>query len=247
MNQSQKDHLKGILFKSRDIYQSLTLPLHQETVLGSQVFQETYGLAPQLDIESYLQRYDRPALSPTNREKLKEWLSQANHRAGIMTNRPSKTPPGYLSPPEAEFGVNLIGMDHLPLLGSGMLAWYAATQRGLPDHTFFKPNPVHSLALMQLCWGEKMFDALHMAYDLWQGEGNREHWAKFNNAKVIVFEDAVKGLQSVRSAQALLAREKVNIELKLIGVSAKAIKRAKLEKIADCVYADINQVDWEAL
>ena len=138
-------------------------------------------------------------------------------------------------------------MEHLPLLGSGMLAWFASAQCGLPDHTFYKPNPIHALALMQLCWGLSVEDALIKAYELWQGEGNRGDWVTFDDSEVVVFEDSVKGLQSVRSAQALLAREKVKINIKLIGVSANPIKRAELEKIADWVYTDINQVDWEAL
>jgi len=38
LSQGQTTHLEEILFKARDIYHSLTLPWHQETVLGSQVF-----------------------------------------------------------------------------------------------------------------------------------------------------------------------------------------------------------------
>jgi hypothetical protein len=247
LNQSQKDHLKEILFNTRDIYKSLTLPWHQETVLGSQVFQSTYGLEPKLDTESYLQVYDRPVLTPEKRKKFEEWLADDRHCAGILTNRPSQTPPGYLSSPEAELGAALVEMEHLPLLGSGLLAWFAATQCGLPDHSLFKPNPVHTLALMQLCGGLPAEDALRKAYDLWQGEGNSGDWVKFDASKVIVFEDSVKGLQSVRSAQALLAGEDINIDAILFGVSNNAIKKAELQKIADTVYTDINQVNWEEL
>jgi len=247
LNGSQITHLQEILFKARDIYQSLTLPWHQETVLGSQVFQSNYGLSPQLDTDSFLQRYDRPVLTPEKRKELERWLADDHHCAGILTNRPSKTPPGYLSSPEAELGAELIEMEHLPILGSGMLAWFAATQCKLPEHTFYKPNPVHALALMQLCLGLPAEDALMKAHELWQGEGIRENWVKFGDSKVVVFEDSVKGLQSVRSAQALLALENIHIEVNLIGVSTNPIKRAELQKIADCVYTDINQVEWEAL
>jgi len=247
LDQSQKGHLQKILFDARDIYQSLTLPWHQETVLGSQIFQNTYGLTPQLETVSYLQRYDRPALSPRKRKKLEEWLDHPDHRAGILTNRPSKTPPGYLSPPEAELGAELVEFNHLPLLGSGTLAWFAVTQCGLPEHMLFKPNPVHALGLMQLCWGLPMPDALNWAYELWQGAGDRQDWIKFDDSEVVIFEDSVKGLQSGKSAQALLARHSIDLALKLIGISANPIKQAELEKIADYVVADINQIDWEAL
>jgi len=191
--------------------------------------------------------HDRPVLTSEKRKKFDEWLADDRHCAGILTNRPSQTPPGYLSSPEAELGAALVALEHLPLLGSGMLAWFAVSQCQLPDYTFLKPNPVHALALMQLCLGLPIEDALVKAYDLWRGGGNRGDWVKFDDSKVVVFEDSVKGLQSVRSAQALLDREKVKIDIKLIGVSANSIKRAELEKITDWVYTDINQVDWEAL
>jgi hypothetical protein len=57
-----------------------------------------------------------------------------------------------------------------------MLAWFAATQCQLPDHTFLKPNPVHALALVQMCKGETAPKALRSAYDLWRGKGKREGW-----------------------------------------------------------------------
>ena len=247
LNGDQVAHLQEILFKARDIYHSLTLPWHQETVLGSRVFQNNYGLTPQLDTDSFLQRYDQPVLTPEKRKKLEGWLADDHYCAGILTNRPSKTPPGYLSSPEAELGAELVGMSHLPIVGSGLLAWFAVSQCGQPDHAFFKPNPIHALALMQLCFGFPAEDALNKAYKLWQSEGNREDWVSFDGSTVLVFEDSVKGLQSVSAAQSLLARIKVTIDIKLFGVSANPIKRAELAKIADWVYTDINQVDWETL
>ena len=247
LNQSQSEYLKRILYNSRDIYHSPILPWHQETVLGSEAFQGNYGLEPKLNIESYLSTYDRKVLTPERQKSIQQWLADPDHRAGIMTNRPSGTPPGYLSSPEAELGAKLVEVDHLPLLGSGMLVWFAATQCQLPEHTFLKPNPVHALALMQMCYGEPAQNALNMAYDLWRGEGKREDWDMFDGSQVTIFEDAVKGLQAGIAARALLASENVKIELRLIGVSSNLIKKGELEKIADRVYLDINQVDWERI
>jgi len=247
LNQSQSEYLKRILYNSRDIYHSPILPWHQETVLGSEAFQGNYGLEPKLNIESYLSTYDRKVLTPERLKSIQQWLAEPDHRAGIMTNRPSSTPPGYLSSPEAELGAKLVEVDHLPLLGSGMLIWFAATQCQLPEHTFLKPNPVHALALMQMCYGEPAQNALNMAYDLWRGEGKREDWDMFNGSQVTIFEDAVKGLQAGIAARVLLASENVKIELRLIGVSSNLIKKGELEKIADRVYLDINQVDWKRI
>lgn len=244
LKDGQRDHLKKILYYSRDIYQSPVLPWHQETVLGSKAFQSNYGLEPELKTESYLSQYDRQVMTPGTKKSIQQWLANPDHRAGIMTNRPSGTPPGYLSSPEAELGARLVEVDHLPLLGSGMLAWFASTQCDLPDHTFLKPNPVHALALMQMCRDESATNALRLAYDLWRGEGKREDWHKFEGSQVRIFEDAVKGLQAGNSAQMLLQKKGVDFELRLIGISNNPIKRGELEKIADIVYSDINQVDW---
>lgn len=244
---SQRDYLKEILYHSRNIYHSPILPWHQETVLGSRAFTDNYGLEPQLNLESYLTVYDRQVMTGETRKTIKTWLDQPGHRVGIMTNRPSSTPPEYLSSPEAELGAQLVALDHLPLLGSGMLAWFAATQCQLPDHTFLKPNPVHALALMQMCWGGPTPIALRMAYDLWRGEGEYEDWVKFDFSQVMVFEDAVKGLQAGKSAQELLERNGINIDLRLVGISSNPIKRGELKKTADYLYRDINQVDWGRL
>jgi hypothetical protein len=65
---------------------------------------------------------------------LREWLKLPNHKAGILTNRPSRSPDGYLSSPEAELGMALIGLEDLPYVGSGILAWFAVNNCQLPDH-----------------------------------------------------------------------------------------------------------------
>ena len=244
LNVSQRDTLKRLLYHSRDIYKSPILPWHQETVLGSRTFQENYNLEPKLNIESYLTSYDRQVMSNETRKNIQAWLKNPEHRAGIMTNRPSSTPPGYLSSPEAELGAKLVEVDHLPLVGSGMLAWFAATQCELPDHTFLKPNPVHALALIQMCWGASATNALQLAYDLWRGGGKKEDWNLFNGSHITIFEDAVKGLQAGISSQALLEEIGIEIDLRLVGISSNPIKRAELEKIADVVHSDINQFDW---
>lgn len=247
LGQNQITHLKDILYNARDIYQSVTLPIHQETVLGSQVYQKHYQLKPQLGIESYLMVYDKPALNPEMRKTLRERLSDKDHYAGIMTNRPSDIPPGYLSSPEAEAGAQLVGLRDMPLLGSGMLGWFATTQCDLPDHLFLKPNPIHALGLMQMCYGEPIKKALSLAYDLWRGLGDRKDWEKFNQTTVYVFEDAVKGFDSGKNAKQLLAQKQIDIDLRLIGVSKSPIKEAALQSFADQTFSDINQIDWDNL
>lgn len=247
LNTSQKEHLIDLLENCRDIQTSITLAIHQETVLGSDVFHMTYGLESQLNIQSYLSKFDKPLLNASSHQGLLNWLSSKNHNAGILTNRPSLTPSPLWGSPEAELGAERAGLDHLPILGSGMLSWFAATHCGLPGHTFLKPNPVHALALMQMCLSESSERALQLASQVWFGKARQDEWLKFSQCKVIVFEDSVKGLICAKSAQQLLNLIGIDIELHLIGVGKNPIKATMFAGLADKIIKDINEIDYDRL
>ncbi len=166
LDTAQREYLELILFNTRDIYSSPLLPAYQETVLGSEVFQQHYGLTPRLNAESFLMTQDSRVMTDSKHAELLDWLDMPEHQAGILTNRPCKTPPGYLSSPEAEIGAKIVGLTDLPLMGSGTLAWFAETQIHIPDHLLFKPHPLHALGLLQLILGQTVEDALRMSYDL---------------------------------------------------------------------------------
>ncbi len=240
----QKKHLKDILYNCRDINNSLTLPSHQETVLGSRAFESNYALKPQLNIESFLFKFDKPALSSEQRTQLQNWLEDAEHYAGILTNRPSATPTEYVSSPEAEIGAKLVGLDEYPILGSGMLNWYAETQCDMVNHTFLKPNPVHALGLIQICLGQSPAEALKSAVELWRGESSKNPWLPLHGAKVFIVEDSVKGLQSGIAAKSILQEMDINIDLKLIGVTENSIKKQALLGVANEIVASINDYQW---
>ena len=244
---SQKTYIQDLLNNCRNIYTSPTLPSHQETVLGSKAFQENYNLEAKQNIDSFLKKYDQPILSDEQLLALRAWLAKPGNHAGILTNRPNQTPSNYLSAPEAEFGAELVGLHDLPLLGSGMLAWFATTQCKLADHTFLKPNPVHSLALLLMCSNHTVEGSLKAAYHLWNGKENRSNWKHLDGSTVIIFEDSAKGLASGVAAQNLLKNIGVNIHVKLFGVTEHPVKRAALEMLADQIIPHINAVKWETL
>ena len=244
LDPDQKVHLEEILFNCRDIYRSITLPTHQETVLGSQAFQENYQLEPKLNIQSYLLKYDQPVLSPEQVNQLRAWLEHQGHHIGILTNRPNGTPPDFISAPEAELGAKLVGLAGVPLLGSGSLNWYAESKCALPQHTFLKPNPVHTLGLMQICLGKDIEEALSKSIALWEGQGKKADWESFEGAKVFIFEDSIKGLQSGLSAKSLLGELGIEINLQLIGVSENPIKKQALLEIAEQIIPTINLFNW---
>jgi hypothetical protein len=244
LDQAQQDHLHDILHHAREIYNSPTLPAYQETVLGSETFQTTYGLAPQLEIESFLLKYDQPVMDEAHFSAFRAWLDNPNHLAGIMTNRPSACPPAFLSSPEAELGAQGIGLQDLPILGSGMLGWFASTQFGLPNYTFFKPHPLHALGLMQLILGEPPESALRKGVDLSEGKGQRSDWSTVNGARLVVFEDAAKGLTCALAARDALAKIDVVVDLELVGVTTNLHKTDALAPLADCIIPDINAIRW---
>jgi hypothetical protein len=245
LNPAQKSQLEDILLNSRDIYNSPIMRAYQETVLGSNTFQENYGLEPQLGIESFLSKYDKPMMTPTTKAAFTRWLSESNHYAGIMTNRPSACPPGYLSSPEAELGAVRAGVGDLPMIGSGLLAWYAKQFTDLPEYKLLKPNPVHALGLMLRILGQPPKAALDAAVQLWQGEGQKDVWQSLNNSKIIIFEDSVNGLACGQAAQNLFQQNGVCVDLTKIGISNDPNKIKALETQTDIIMTDINAVNWQ--
>ncbi len=244
---AQRKYLSDVLHHCRDIYHSPILPAYQETVLGSEVFHRTYGLDSQLSIQSYLLHHDQPLLSDKNMQALQSWLVEPTNTAGILTNRPCSTPTGHISSPEAELGAQLVGLDHLPLLGSGMLAWYASTQQNLPRHAFFKPNPIHALALLLMCMGTPIHNALEKAVLLTNNNGRVEEWSALDGASIFIFEDSIKGIESGLRAKTLLSDFGIQVELTLIGISDQPIKQQALSKYTATLLSDINAFDWQHL
>jgi hypothetical protein len=247
LSQAQTDHLAEILLNCRDIYHSLTLPIHQEIVLGSVEFERNYNIKSQLNIDSYLFQHDKPVMTQQHSQALQNWLANPNHHAGILTNRPCRTPKDYLSSPEAELGANLIGWDHLPVLGSGLLAWYAVTQQKLPDFTYFKPHAVHTLALLQMIAGCPTKDALAKATSLSRKEGNNNAWAWLKGSRITIFEDSAKGLKSGIAARYCLEDIGIYADFYFVGVTDNSIKYQALQQLSDVIIPNINEIDWQEL
>ena len=244
LSTDQLDHLGDLLTKCRDIYHSLTLPAHQETVLGSRTFEAHYNLKSQMNLESFLTKYDRPILTEQQYQNFREWLDHPDHHAGIMTNRPSRNPPGFLSSPEAELGIELIGFNDLPYVGSGILGWFAACHSQNQDFLFLKPNPVHTLTLLQRCLGKPMIESLQTAVSLWEGSGAFSDWEALDNGKVVIFEDSVKGLLSGQAACRLINALGIEIDYTLVGIAQNQMKINALAQVSTYNFNTINQINW---
>lgn len=240
LNPEQIEYLKLILRSGLDHDLSPTFPIFQEYVLGSQLFTQTYNRPSQLNTKSYLELYDRKALSKTNHEKLKEWLKSEYNHAAIFTNRPNEPPKGFFSTPEAELGASAIGLPELSIVGAGSLSWLADLE-SKPLHTYFKPNPVHTLAALQVAIGKPLVQALKAAVELCFGNHDRKIWLPLEGSTIIVFEDLTGGFVSAQSAQQLLKNNGVHAELFLVGISNHPIKSKSLSQMAHHVIKDINQ------
>lgn len=244
LDADQRAYLAKILENCSDIFQSLTLPAHQETVLGSKIFEAHYKIKAQGNIDSFLAKYDKPILTEDKSAELRKWLNYSNHHAGILTNRPSCNPPGYLSSPEAEMGIEIVGLTDLPYVGSGILGWFAVNYCQLPDYLLLKPNPVHALTLLQRCLGRSLTDSLHASVALWQGSGDLSDWEAFDKAKIVIFEDSTKGLLSGKAACDLINNMGFGIDLTLIGIAQNSIKLTALNQVSSYNIDNINQINW---
>ena len=236
---AQRQAIRAILHNASQIDASPTHRIFQELVLGSQVFAGTYGLPPSLDTESYLLLYDRPALSNPARQKLLEWLVDADHQAVIFTSRPSRSPDAHTSTPEAEIGARGVGLETLPLLGLGGLSWLSA-RRGSDVGAFGKPSPIHALAALRRSLGDPLQDALLVTAALvLDGQADRT-WGALAGAQVYFFEDTVPGVSSLRSAQDILENIGVPISVHLFGVTDSEPKRQALQAVGVVVVSTLD-------
>jgi len=239
-NSEQIKYLRHILGSGLNLDISPTLPIFQEFVLGSRMFAETYKFRSQLTTLSYLSLYDREVLTKKNHGRLIKWLESDYHHAVIFTNRPSQPPGSFFSTPEAELGAAAIGLEELPIIGAGSLSWLADL-KSKPWFEYYKPNPVHALAALQLAVGRSLTQALNAAVNFYDGNQNTNDWLPLEGSKVYVFEDLLPGFRSARSAQQLLHDFGINIEMIFVGISNHLAKSKTLSQIADFSIEDINQ------
>lgn len=242
---AQKQALTAILRNARAAQDSLTHCTFQELVLGSQEYARLYHRPAHLDTPSYLLQFDRPLLGKTQAAGLFAWRAQPGNHMAIFTSRPSSPLPGVFSTPEAELGTRRIGLDGVPIAGLGGLAWLAQ-QRALPAQSLVKPSPVHLLAALGLALGKSLPDALRLAAGLGLDGSPQLAWQELAHARLHVFEDNIVGLQAAHSAQELLQKMGIPLELELHGFSAQPLKAAALQNIGAHVSPDLHQSLYRA-
>jgi len=239
----QRTYIDWLVDSSREIYISPVLPIMQEFILGSDRFDQTYNQSSQLDVMSFPEQLDLPALSRENFDHLQYWLGEEEHHAAIFTSRPNLPPDKeYFGTPEAEIGAKITNLGNLPIIGAGSLDWMADKDQ-VPVRSYNKPNPVHALAAMQAAVGRDIKTSLRNAVNLTSQPRNSQfasEWQKIKGATVYVFEDSLGGLMSAQEAAQILSDAEIPIQLELIGISHQPDKTKSLLEISGEIYFDIN-------
>lgn len=236
-----------------DAYQlhAPTTRVFQHHTLGSQRFATLYGEGPDFEAVSLLETKDRPHLSAEMRERLLAWMDGDSRHAVIFTARPSLPPIDAYEErpvsrleisPEAEIARELLGLESLPMISTGRIAWLAAGD-GVRPEDYVKPSPVQSLAAIGAALSRTEAPALEAAAALAErGKvGGPLAALEGRSTRVTVFEDSMGGIASARAAVDLLRGAGLDVSLEAVCVAPEPVKQAALAKVASRVVNDVNE------
>lgn len=239
--------LHTLLDHTQNVMASPVAQVFQHFALGSQKYAHTYGLAPLFETPSLLCSLDRAALSPASRDMLLELVRSGRVHAALYTARSSLPPveaqadaQGYA--PEAEMARALVGLEVLPLIGYGRLAWLAA-RHGAQADAYVKPSPVHALAAIGAALSGHEAQAVEAAYALAEEGVVLAPFEALRGQRldVFVFEDAVGGVRAATRAAELLRSACIAVNLWVVGVLPPGgPKRVALAPLCALVAEDVN-------
>ncbi len=250
LNEGETQHavslLRQLLSNCYDIDRAPAMQLFQNYVLGHAQYARYYGLAPHVETEPLLEKLDRTNLQPDMRDRLLARRSTGDAFPVIYTARPSlgpielaAQPRGYT--PEAEIAGRQSGLETVPVMGFGKVAWLAQ-QVGLAGADLVKPSPVESIAAIATARTGLEIESLKAALAVARGDHLRYPLTACAHETVHVFEDSASSLRAVTRAVEMLNRQGLGLRLVCHGIApADSPKRASLEKVADVVHADVNE------
>jgi hypothetical protein len=220
---------RSLLTTTRSVQASHTMRIFQHYTLGSANFEKTYQIPSEIETESFLLTHDRSMIDDRIRAKL------LPHHVVAFTARPSGVPRevaesvvGYA--PEAELALKLVELENIPLLAFGKLE-YLASHHYLDPATLIKPSPFQALAAILAAWTGDEWAALQATND-WR-ESNSLNGLFMQLPKkfeLIVVEDTMGGIRSVRSAGKILQQAGFDVHVHPVGLtSGNAAKAAAFE------------------
>lgn len=234
---------KNLLNVTRSIQSSHTMRIFQQYTLGSKNFSETYHLPAEIETDSFLLTHDRSNINDEIRSK----LLQSDHHLAAFTARPSGPPRevaesmiGYA--PEAELALELVELD-IPLIAFGKLE-YLASQHELDPATLIKPSPFQALAATLAAWTGEEWSALQAAND-WRERNALDGMFKElpKTFELIVVEDTMGGIRSVRSAGEVFQKGGLNVHVNAVGLTSVNSAKAAAFQQAGVQYYET----WDAL
>lgn len=250
---SKQGVLRELFTNTRRPDSSRTTHVFQTYVLGDEVFTEAMGLPAEVQTESLLARHDRPLLAPEIRDRLLVMRDEGLLRMAAYTARPS-LPLGesaerlVVFTPEAEMALNLVGLETIPVMGSGQMG-EAAWKLGEREDRLTKPAPYHALAAAVAAWTGNRLSALTWIQQVFNyferggtlptldtGAGSLPAQLELH-----VFEDSPSGLSGGKEAARMLSKLGVDVQVKLWGVSPHPEKAEALARVGAQVFADVNQ------
>jgi hypothetical protein len=235
---------RSLLTTTRSVQASHTMRVFQHYTLGSIGFEKTYGLPPEIETESFLLTHDRSMID----DEIRTRLLQPTHHLAAFTARPSGLPRevagsvvGYA--PEAELALKLVSLEDIPLIAFGKLE-YLASQHQLDPATLMKPSPFQALAATLAAWTGDEWSALQAAHD-WR-ESNllnglfKQLPKKF---ELIVIEDTMGGIRSVRSAGEIFQQAGFDVHTRPVGLTSGNAAKAAAFKNTGVQYFE----SWDSI
>ena len=241
--------LEELLGYTRDIQKSVTFRIFQNIVLGAEVFLRTYHLAPEIQVESYLEKYDHPLIQQEICAELKRGMEQGYLYLSALTARPSLPPKEILSynekyTPEAEMALRILGLKNMALMSFGRMN-YLAEEMGEEADYLLKPSPVQGLAALRAALTGEELASLEWAYEMVRQDQNNLKseitldWLP-DDIVLHVFEDSTAGIQSVINAVRILEKFGVRVRWHAWGIASHEEKVAALKKLGAEIVPDIN-------
>lgn len=246
--------LTELLSHSRSLVKSKTTQLFETYALGNAVFAQSTGISPLVKTEAFLELYDVPLLAAPVRDSLLALRAEGCLGMSAYTARPSLplTPVEDLLAvfaPEAEMALDQVGLNSIPLVGSGQMG-LAAVHLGEKEDRLTKPAPYHAVAATAAAWMGDRLAALDFAEQVFAYyEKQRATRPCFpahlpalpEHLNLHVFEDSPAGMRGAKHAAELLAGLGTQVSLHLWGVSAHSEKAAALAAVGAQVFGDVNQ------
>ena len=227
--------IHALLDHVTDVSCSEVTRIFAEYILGSGAFTRHYNLSPALDTPSFLATLDRSLVDDGGKRVIR------SHAACIYTARPSLSPDGHppSHPPEAEIGLELLGLKDLPLIALGQVQWLA-DQYGERVYDLTKPAPAQALAAMLAAQGWRDLDALVAAYDLWRRGARADDFASLHRQHIYVAEDNAGGVRACHAAARVLGEHRIEVTVHGLGIATASAKRDALEPVCEGLYTDVN-------